>query len=58
MHLMTRQQPYRPSVRKRVLLTLYLVLPFLVLALLMYVLAYQLKKQGAEIRDDTPIVAE
>lgn len=55
---MAEPTPSGPSVRKRVLLTLYLVLPFLVLALLMYVLAYQLKKQGAEIRDDSPIVTE
>lgn len=38
-----------PSVRKRVMLTLYLVLPFLILALLMWTIAYQLQKQGAEL---------
>ncbi len=42
-------KPPGPSLRKRVLLTLYLMLPFLVLATLMYVLAFQLQKQGATL---------
>lgn len=46
---MNKPQQTGPSVRKRVLLTLYLMLPFLVLAGLMYVLAYQLQKQGASL---------
>jgi|MDTD01.1.fsa_nt_gb fructose-specific phosphotransferase system IIC component len=44
-------KPPGPSLRKRVLLTLYLMLPFLVLATLMYVLAFQLQKQGASLGD-------
>ncbi len=44
-------KPTGPSMRKRVLLTLFLVLPFLVLATLMYVLAFQLQKQGASLGD-------
>ena len=42
-------KPPGPSLRKRVLLTLYLMLPFLVLATLMYVLAFQLQKQGTTL---------
>lgn len=41
-----------PSVRKRVLLTLFLVLPFLILALLMWTIVFQIDKQGAELRDE------
>lgn len=47
-----RPKPPSPSVRKRVLLTLFLVLPFLILALLMWTIVFQVRKQGAEIRDE------
>lgn len=43
-------KPPSPSVRKRVLLTLFLVLPFLILALLMWTIVFQIDKQGAELR--------
>ena len=43
-------KPQSPSVRKRVLLTLFLVLPFLILALLMWTIVFQIEKQGAELR--------
>lgn len=46
---MNQPQQTGPSVRKRVLLTLFLLLPFLILAGLMYVLSYQLQKQGATL---------
>lgn len=42
-------KPTGPSLRKRVLLTLFLVLPFAVLALLMWVIVFQLQEQGASL---------
>ena len=42
-------KPAGPSMRKRVLLTLYLILPFLILAGLMYVIGLQFEKQGASL---------
>ena len=42
-------KPTGPSMRKRVLLTLFLILPFLILAGLMYALAFQLQEQGASL---------
>jgi len=46
-------KPQSPSVRKRVLLTLFLVLPFLILALLMWTIVFQIDKQGAELRAES-----
>ncbi len=42
-------KPPGPSMRKRVLLTLFLVLPFLILAGLMYAIGLQFDKQGASL---------
>lgn len=47
-------KPLSPNVRKRVLLTLFLVLPFVVLAILMWVLAFQLQKQGKRLGEGNP----
>ena len=52
-------KPTGPSLRKRVLLTLFLILPFLILALLMWVIVFQLQKQGKVLgessRSSTPV---
>lgn len=50
---MTQATPPGPSMRKRVLLTLYLVLPFLILALLIWTIGFQLQKQGAKLGNET-----
>ena len=42
-------KPTGPSMRKRVLLTLFLILPFLILAGLMYTIGLQFDKQGASL---------
>ncbi|RNC80888.1 MAG: hypothetical protein ED559_03555 [Phycisphaera sp.] len=41
--------PDRPSLKKRVLLTLFLTLPFVVLILLMYMIAFEVSEQGETV---------
>ncbi len=43
----------RPSLKKRVLLTLFLTLPFVVLILLMYIIAFEVSEQGETIGEST-----
>ncbi|GAB5496982.1 MAG: hypothetical protein Phyf2KO_20620 [Phycisphaerales bacterium] len=39
----------KPSLKKRVLLTLFLTLPFVVLILLMYIIAFEVTEQGKSV---------
>lgn len=50
----------KPSLKKRVALTLFLVLPFVVLIVLMYTLAFSIKDQAKELggEDPTPQIPE
>ena len=43
----------KPSLKKRVTLTLFLTLPFVVLIVLMYVLAFTLSDQAKELGGET-----
>lgn len=49
----------KPSLKKRVALTLFLVLPFVVLIVLMYTLAFSIKDQAKELGgENTPSAVE
>jgi hypothetical protein len=49
---MTDPAPETPSMKKRVGLTLFLVLPFVVLIVLMYTIAISISEQGKELHSE------